>query len=129
MRVFLAALLAAGCVAAAPSPLIEAIKSGQRASAVDMADKKSADVNPQEADGSTALLWAANLNDADLVARLLKAGANPKVKNKLGSTPLSEACFNANTPMIKALLDAGADPNVVGPDGQTPLMLVARTAD
>jgi len=94
-----------------------------------MTDKKSADVNAQEADGSTALIWAANLNDADLVTRLLKAGANPKVKNKLGSTPLSEACFNANTPMIKALLDAGADPNVVGADGQTPLMLVARTAD
>ncbi len=120
--------LLASCAFSAPS-LIDAIKSGQRASAVEMTEKKSADVNAQEADGSTALIWAANLNDADLVTRLLKAGANPKVKNKLGSTPLSEACFNANTPMIKALLDAGADPNVTGADGQTPLMLVARTAD
>ena len=39
-----------------------------------MIAKKSADVNAAEADGSTPLLWAANLNDADLAERLLKAG-------------------------------------------------------
>ncbi len=116
------------CVRRRPS-LTDAIKSGQRAAAIDMIAKKSADVNAAEADGSTALLWAANLNDADLAARLLKAGANPKVRNRLGSTPLAEAAFNSNTGMIKALLDAGADPNAAGPDGQTPLMIVARTAN
>jgi uncharacterized protein len=123
----LAALTSAACFAADPS-LTEAIKSGQRAAAIEMIAKK-ADVNAAEADGSTALLWAANLNDADLAARLLKAGANPKVSNKLGSTPLAEAAFNANTALVQSLLDAGADPNAAGPDGQTPLMIVARTAN
>jgi len=114
----------------APSAqLAVAIKTGQRAAAIDMIAKKSADVNAAEADGSTPLLWAANLNDADLAARLLKAGANPKVRNQLGSTPLGEAALNANTGLIKAFLDAGADPNAAGPDGQTPLMIVARTAN
>src|SRR5580698_1071734 len=73
------------------APLAVAIKSGQRAAAVDIIAKKSADVNAAEADGSTALLWAANLNDTDIALRLLKAGANPKVRNQLGSTPLAEA--------------------------------------
>src|SRR5579862_6165338 len=100
--------------------LAVAIKSGQRAAAVEMIAKKTADVNAAEADGSTPLLWAANLNDPDLVSRLLKAGANPKVRNQLGSTPLGEAAFNANTEILKALLDAGADPNASGADGQTP---------
>jgi len=109
--------------------LTQAIKSGQRAAAIDLIAKKAADVNAAEADGSTALLWAANLNDQDLAARLLKAGADPKVRNRLGSTPLAEAAFHSNTEMIKALLDAGADPNAAGPDGQTPLMIVARTAN
>jgi ankyrin repeat protein len=109
--------------------MADAIKSGKRAAAIEMIAKKSADVNAAEADGSTALLWAANMNDTDLAARLLKAGADPKVRNQLGSTPLAEAAFNANTEMIKALLDAGADPNATGPDGQTPLMIVARTAN
>ena len=107
MKLALFAFLAAGAATAATTPLIDAIKTAQRAQAVTIITNKSADVNAAEADGSTALLWAANLNDADLVARLLKAGANPKVQNKLGSTPLSEAAFNANTEAIKALLDAG----------------------
>ena len=114
---------------AAELQLAGAIKSGDRSAAVEMIAKKSADVNAAEADGSTPLLWAANLSDLDLVSRLLKAGANPNVRNKLGSTPLAEAAFNANTEMIRALLDAGADPNAAGPDGQTPLLLVARTAN
>src|ERR1700683_307212 len=109
--------------------LAVAIKSGQRAAALDMIAKKSADVNAAEADGSTPLLWAANLNDTDLAERLLKAGASPKVRNLLGSTPLGEAALNANTELIKALLDAGADANAAGADGQTPLMIVARTAN
>src|SRR5580700_3977931 len=134
MKPLIVAALAAGIVFAADvpvsnAPLAVAIKSGQRSAAIDMIAKKSADVNAAEADGSTPLLWAANLNDADLVARLLKAGANPKVRNQLGSTPLGEAALNANTGLIKALLDAGADPNAAGPDGQTPLMIVARTAN
>src|ERR1700730_13537183 len=129
------AALAAGLVfAAAPllaaeAQLAGAIKSAQRGGAVDMIAKKSADVNATEADGSTALLWAANLNDADLVSRLLKAGANPNVHNQLGPTPLAEAAFNSNTEMIQALLGAGADPNAPGADGQTPLMLICRTSN
>ena len=127
MKTLLFAVLACSAFAADPS-LTEAIKSGQRTAAIDLIAKK-ADINTPEADGSTPLLWAANLNDEDLAARLLKAGADPKTRNKLGSTPLAEAAFNSNTALIRALLDAGADPNAAGPDGQTPLMLVARTAN
>ena len=68
--------LAAVPVFAANAPLAVAIQSGQRATAVEMIAKKSADVNAAEADGTTPLIWAANLNDPDLAARLLKAGAN-----------------------------------------------------
>lgn len=134
MKILLAAALAALPVFAAEitgssAPLVDALKSGQRQAAVDMIARKSADVNAAEADGSTALLWAAHANDADLVARLLKAGAKPDAPNRLGSTPLLEAAFNANTAAIQALLAAGADPNGAGPDGETPLMLVARTSN
>jgi uncharacterized protein len=129
MKTLMVAALAAAPLFAAGASLADAIKSAQRATAVEMIAKKSADVNAVEADGSTPLLWAASFNDADLVSRLLKAGANPKVRNLLGSTPLGEAAFNSNTGMIQALLDAGADPNAAGADGQTPLMIVARTSN
>src|SRR5580693_8708817 len=129
MKTFLVAALVSVCGFAADPSLTETIKAGQRAAAIDMIAKKPTDVNAVEADGSTPLLWAVNLNDADLASRLLKAGANPKVRNQLGSTPLAEAALNSNTEMIKALLDAGADPNAAGPDGQTPLMIVSRTSN
>jgi ankyrin repeat protein len=79
-----------------------------------------------DASGSTPLLVAASNDDTALVAKLLKSGANPNVKNRLNTTPLLEAAFHSNTDIIKALLEAGADPNAAGPDGQTALMLVAR---
>src|SRR5579871_1441669 len=106
-----AATAFAADLSSAGAQLAVAIKYGQRGAAIEMIAKKSADVNAAEADGSTPLLWAASLNDLDLVSRLLKAGANAKARNQLGDTPLAEAAVNANTEMVKALLDAGADPN------------------
>jgi ankyrin repeat protein len=123
-------LLAAPADTPAPAAkLANAIKTGQRAAALDMIAKKSADVNAAEADGSTALLWAVSQNDTELAQKLLKAGANAKVRNQLGSTPLGEAALNANTELVKALLDSGADANAPGADEQTPLMVVSRTAN
>ena len=132
MKTLIVAALGMTALAAdtqSPDALAAAIKLGHRPVAIDMIAKKSADVNAAEADGSTPLLWAANLNDTDLALRLLKAGADPKARNQLGSTPLGEAALNSNTQMIQALLDAGADPNAAGPDGQTPMMILARTAN
>jgi uncharacterized protein len=83
-------------------------------------------IDARDASGSTPLLAAASNDDAARVKQLLKAGANPNVRNKLETTPLMEAAFNSNLEIIDALLDAGADPNAPGADGQTPLMLVAR---
>jgi uncharacterized protein len=86
-------------------------------------------VNARESDGTTALQWAAHNNDADLVDRLLKAGADAKAKNQFGTTPMSEAAFNANTAIIDSLLKAGADPDSPSADGQTALMLIARSSN
>jgi ankyrin repeat protein len=87
----------------------------------------SADVvDARDGSGSTPLLVAASKDDVAQVRQLLKAGANPNVRNTLDTTPLLEAAFHSNPDVIKALLDAGADPNAAGADGQTPLMLVAR---
>jgi ankyrin repeat protein len=122
-------VLAAEIQSAGAAKIAAATKDGQRSAALDMIAKKSGDVNAAEADGTTPLLWAANLNETDLALRLLKAGANPKVHNQLGSTPLGEAALNANTELIRALLQAGADPNAPGADAQTPLMIVSRTAN
>ncbi len=85
------------------------------------------DVNIPQADGTTALHWAAHWDDSEMAELLISAGANPKTTNAYGGTPLSEACTNADAAMIVKLLKAGADPNARSSEGETALMTAART--
>jgi ankyrin repeat protein len=89
--------------------------------------KEAADVNTTQADGMTALHWAAFHDDAATAKRLLAAGANAKAENRYGVTPLSLACTNGNAEIVRMLLAAGADANTTLRGGETVLMTAART--
>ena len=121
----LSTVLALLLVAAAP--LVDAVKSGDRAAAVALIGRR-VDVNAPEADGTTALHWAVHQNDLDLAERLIRAGAKVNAKNDYGATPMSEAAITGNADMIEKLLKAGADVESPNADGQTALMVVARTS-
>lgn len=85
------------------------------------------DVNAPQADGMTALHWAAYRDDLQTMELLVKAGANVKAANRYGVTPLSLACTNGNEAMVGLLLRAGADPNTTLNGGETVLMTASRT--
>jgi ankyrin repeat protein len=85
-----------------------------------------ADMNAAQADGATALHWAAYHGDADVAALLLEAGADASAANRNGSTPLWLAASQGDATMIEALLGGGADANEQLPLGRKPLMLAAR---
>jgi ankyrin repeat protein len=89
--------------------------------------RSRADVNAAQADGATALHWAAYHGDADLAETLLDSGANPSVANRNGSTALWLAANQGDAAMIEVLLDGGADANEALPLGRRPLMLAARS--
>ena len=89
--------------------------------------EKAANVNTKEADGSTALHFAANRGDFAIVDALLTAGADVKAANRYGVTPLSLACIGGNATVVERLLKAGADPNTRTAGGATGLMTAART--
>jgi ankyrin repeat protein len=130
-RFFALLLLAIGTIAYAgtddnASKLADAVKNGDTAAAISLI-KQRADVNAPEADGTTALHWAARQDDGEMAERLVKAGANVKAANRYGVTPLYLACLNGSAPMIARLLDAGADANAATTEGETALMTVART--
>ena len=114
--------LAAG--AAELPELVAAAKSGDRARAL-TALTAGADVAAVEADGTTALHWAARFNDLELADRLLAAGADANSANRYGVTPLYLAALNGSAGMIERLLEA--DANEVGNEGETVLMTVAHT--
>jgi len=102
--------------------------NGDRATISSLVRQK-ADVNAPQADGATALQWAADRGDLEMADILIAAGANVKLANREGATPLYLASLHGNAPMIEKLLKAGADPDELGPEGETPLMLAARTGN
>jgi ankyrin repeat protein len=84
-------------------------------------------VNKTDADGTTSLHYAVRNDDAQLVDRLIRVGANVKAANRYGITPLYLACVNGNAAIIERLLKAGADANAVSNEGETALMTASRT--
>ena len=89
--------------------------------------REGADVDAVEADGTSALHWAAHFGDAELLRALLAAGADATAANRYGMTPLQIAAVEGDVAVIEALLAAGADANAVLPEGETVLMTAART--
>src|SRR5580765_4285476 len=105
-----ACILFAWSVAAAPSPLVDAAEKSDRA-IIRTVFKQRADVNAAQADGMTALHWAAYHDDLETTKLLVEAKANVKATNRYGVTPLSLACQNGNTAIVELLLEHSADPN------------------
>jgi ankyrin repeat protein len=110
-----------------PAPLADAVMN-KDFPAMRALIKRGADVKTPQADGSTALHWAAYWDDAEAADLLLKAGADPKAATRLGATPMSIATEDGDTAMIRRLLAAGVDANAPFlSNGETPLMLAARS--
>ncbi len=86
-----------------------------------------ADVNAAQADGSTALHWAAYHRDIGAAKAVLARGANPAALTSTGMTPLALACETGDADLVRLLLKARADPNQTFTNGETPLMMAART--
>jgi ankyrin len=114
---------------AATTPVATAVQNRDMAT-LQVLLKEHAAVNAPQADGTTALHWAAHWNDADAVKLLLQAGADAKAVNQYGASPLSEAAALGNAKIIEQLLKAGADPNTrTTADGETVLMTSARAGN
>src|SRR5436190_7951775 len=131
MRKFVAAiavLLAGASMMAAVEPtLLDAVESGDRATALRLLNAKGTNVNATGADGTTAIMYAAANDDVELVRALIKAGANVKLKNQFGTSALTEASIIGSAPIVDALIKAGAEVNFKNPLGETPLMAAARS--
>src|SRR5207249_11679811 len=105
--------------------LAEAAMKGDTAEVRRLVQQK-VDVNAPGKDGTPALHWLVRVDDLETAQMLIRAGADARLANRYGVTPLSLACSNGNAAMIRLLLDARADPNSSDPTGETALMTAAH---
>jgi ankyrin repeat protein len=115
------------CFSATTSEVADAAMHKDAAAVRTLLQKKS-EVNTGQADGTTALHWAARWDDRDMAEALIRAGANAQAANRDGATPMFLAAQNGSPAMIEILLKAGVDPNApILSHGETALMMAART--
>lgn len=122
----LLALAGLGGAAAQDARLIDAARTADAARVTALLEQ-GASANARQADGATALHWAAHWDDAAMAGALVRAGAAVDAANDFGATPLWLAAFNGSATMVAALLSAGADANAALPSGETVLMTASRT--
>jgi ankyrin repeat protein len=121
--VFVAVLAASGQMAAAST--VAAARNADVAE-VQRLIAAGSDANAREADGTSAVLWAAYHASPELVSLLLDAGADPNVANNFGVTPLLQASRYGDVATLSALLNGGANPSAAVRKGETPLMAASR---
>lgn len=89
-------------------------------------------VNMAKSSGYTALFYAIENRDTNILKALLRRGANPNVALKqehaVGNTPLHFACLMEKQKHTELLLEYGADVMAVNEYGQYALQLLPRDA-
>lgn len=100
--------------------LFEAIKINDIAGVQTLLEAET-DINIQDEEGLTSLMYAAKHNkDSIILIELIAAGANLNTRDNAGLTALMHAALeNRNPEIALALLNAGADPTITDNEGNT----------
>jgi len=91
-----------------------------------LAAHKRLNVNIENRNGETPLMYLAIVGEVRRAEALIKRGAQV---NRLGWTPLHYAASKGQEDMVRMLLSKKALPNAPGPDGTTPLMMAALSGN
>ncbi|MGB9080662.1 MAG: ankyrin repeat domain-containing protein [Desulfuromonadaceae bacterium] len=121
--IFIFLALAASAYAADDSPLVAAVRKGDKA-AVEALLAKGADVNARNTKGETPLHVAGYHGQKDVAELLLTKGADVNAKDAFGKTPLHSAAIEGKD-VAELLLTKGVDVNAKDESGGTPLHLAA----
>ncbi len=110
------------------TPLLAATRDSLRGrtDAVTTLLANGADPRATDADGRTALHFAALTGEPDIAALLLDAGAPLEALNRDGFSPLGVACGAGNWRLARFLLERKARPD---PAGGQPVLLAAAAGD
>ena len=104
--------------------IIKAAKNGQVATLKELLTADPALINARDKDGSTPLHCATWKGQQEVVALLIKAGADVNAHNEnghWGTTPLHAAAHANQAAIAQLLIEAGADVKAQDREGRTPL--------
>src|SRR6266487_3746498 len=110
----------------AATRLSELIRLSDRQAVLEQLKRKPSTVNGRGPGGSTPLMYAAIYGDAGLVAEMLRAGADPNLRNYAGASALLWALDDVEK--VRVLVKAGADVNGTSDFGRTPLTIASDHA-
>ena len=106
------------------TPLHAAAANGLEVILAAILKKPNINVNVQTPDGFTPLHYAAMLRKNKIIEMLIKAGADGKIKNKYGQTPIYEVCSSLSEDGTKSQQAEAEEAKTVdlllGPDSEIP---------
>lgn len=115
------------------TPLHYAVVNCHEFIIIELLLKAGANINAQSICESTPLHKAFDSFNLNIVKFLLDAGANPKLKNDEGDTPLyaslKEAYSGVSVNLLKLMVEAGVDVNEYNEDGESALSLLIRSLE
>jgi hypothetical protein len=91
--------------------LIDAIIEGNIDAVRKIFDTEGIDINYQDQNGRTPLMWAIAMGDFEMVVAILAIGPDLFVKDRIGQTALNIALKNRNEDIIAAVRQAEQAPN------------------
>ena len=100
--------------------IIDAVKE-QDSQAVLRLIEECVDLNVQDPQGNTALMWAVHRNNLDIVHILINVGADLDVPDYGQNTPLILAVWKGAEKVAQALISAEADLNMRDGEGKSAL--------
>ncbi len=89
-------------------------------------EKDDADINAQDADGTTGLMYAADNNHPEICSLLLEYGAEINFRNHKGSTALMFACLSGNLEVAELLLKHSGSVDVCDENGCSALIYAVQ---
>lgn len=104
------------------SQLIRAAKM-ERLGEVKEYIKDGLDLNFQDCEGNTPLIYASWEGNCAIIEELVNSGADIDLQNNIGQTPLMIAVLSKKRGAIIKLLNLGANPNIKDRNGNTAFMI------
>jgi hypothetical protein len=92
-------------------------QDGNIQAVIDLIASGDASINDVDENGLSALHWACDKGNIDLVRTLIKLGADPNRADNEGQSPLNYACSNDHDDLAIYLITVGGDPRQVDNDG------------